>query len=68
VLEAAHGLAEAIDPLDTPAWCEAIENLWRDAALRERIAASLRDEFRPPTWQAHGERLLTIARRAAGEA
>jgi len=68
VLEAAHGMAQAVDPLDTPAWCEAVETLWRDAALRETIAAGLRDGFRPPTWHAHGERLLAIARDAAGEA
>jgi glycosyltransferase involved in cell wall biosynthesis len=66
VLEAAHGMATPIDPLDTPAWLNAVETMWRDAALRERISGGLRAGFRPPTWQAHGEQLLAIAHRAAG--
>jgi glycosyltransferase involved in cell wall biosynthesis len=66
VLEAAQGLGVALDPLDTPAWCREIERMWKEPGVRESSAARLRQGFRAQTWQAHGARLLSIARQTAG--
>lgn len=66
VIEAAQGMAQALDPLDTPAWTLAIERMWRDEAFRHAAAARLAASFRPETWQGHGERMLAVARAAAG--
>ena len=64
VVEAAQGMAQALDPLDTPAWVAAIERLWSDTALREDTALRLRRDYRPETWQNHGERMLAVAHAA----
>jgi glycosyltransferase involved in cell wall biosynthesis len=64
VVEAAQGMAPALDPLDTPAWVAAIERLWSDNALREDTALRLRRDYRPETWQNHGEHMLAVAHAA----
>ena len=65
VVEAAQGLATAIDPLDTRAWLVAIERLWRDRPLREKEAARCSAEFRPNLWKDHAHQLLAIAQKEA---
>ena len=65
VTEAAQGLAMELDPLDTPAWVEAIERLWRDTETREKTAERCAREFHPQTWQDHAEQLLRVAQEAA---
>ena len=62
VLEAARGMAQAIDPLDAPRWCEAIEALWRDEPERQRQTEYLRSDYRAPTWKAHGDGMLAVIR------
>jgi glycosyltransferase involved in cell wall biosynthesis len=64
VVEAAQGMAQALDPLDAPAWVAAIERLWTDAAAREDAARRLRRDYRPETWRNHGERMLAVAHAA----
>ena len=65
VSEAAQGLATELDPLDTPAWVEAIERLWRDVETRENAGERCIREFHPQTWQDHAEQLLRVAQEAA---
>lgn len=66
VTEAAQGMATALDPLDTPAWTQAIETLWLDAEMRASAARRCADRFVPQTWVRHAEELLRIAVRGNG--
>ena len=61
VVEAAQGLATAIDPLDAPAWVAAIERLWRDRSHRETEAARCASQFRAHLWRDHAQQLVAIA-------
>jgi glycosyltransferase involved in cell wall biosynthesis len=63
VAEAAQGLAMVVDPLDTPRWVAAIEQLWRDDDLRDQAAARCAREFRPQLWKDHARQLLEVALR-----
>jgi glycosyltransferase involved in cell wall biosynthesis len=60
VLEAACGLARCIDPLDFPAWFDAVVDLHDHPVKREALAARIRSEYVVPTWDQHGAQVLAI--------
>jgi glycosyltransferase involved in cell wall biosynthesis len=62
VVEAAQGMAMALDPVDTPAWYSAVLRMWREPELRDASVRRLHAEFRANAWRDHGEALIAIAR------
>lgn len=59
--EAAQDLLPLLDPLDTAAWIAEVEHLWQDDAYRAVIEQRIRAEYRPRSWQHHGDDLLSLA-------
>jgi glycosyltransferase involved in cell wall biosynthesis len=62
ILEAAGGLARCIDPLDFPAWFDAVVDLYNNPAKRSALAAHIRRGYTVPTWDQHGARVLAIVK------
>jgi glycosyltransferase involved in cell wall biosynthesis len=65
LLEATGGIVPALDPLDFPAWLEHTERWAFDDQALATATAAVKD-FRPESWQDHGEAMLALVRDLTG--
>lgn len=59
--EAGQDIAEYLDPLDGPAWREAVLDYARDGSVRRAAQIDRIRNWRPPLWDEHIEVLLDLA-------